>query len=197
MALPRAGLTPGGVADAAARIVDAEGFESLTLARLAGDLGVAAPSLYKHVAGLDDLIVRVTILAVSRLADYLTSAAVGRSERSGLLAVASAYRRFAREHPGLYGLTQRKPGSDSEDLMAVNARAIGVLTAVVKSYGVPAHLLIHSTRLVRAGLHGFADIETRGGFQIAVPVDDSFKGLVDALHASLKRLSAADPASDL
>ena len=193
--MPRAGLTPGGVTEAAARIVDAERLESLTLARLAADLGVAAPSLYKHVASLDDLIVRVAILAVSWLAEDLTRAAIGRSGHSGLLAVADAYRRFARDHPGLYGLTQRKPRSNSCELVAANSRAIGVLTAVVESYGVPEQLLIHSTRVVRAALHGFADIETKGGFQVAQPVDKSFTVLVDALHASLKRLSAVGSGS--
>jgi AcrR family transcriptional regulator len=55
------------VTEAAARVVDADGLPALTLARLASELGVAAPSLYKHVAGLDDLILHVTTLSIRRL----------------------------------------------------------------------------------------------------------------------------------
>ena len=103
--MPREGLTPELVTEAAANIVDAHGPAALTLARLAADPGVAAPSLYKHVAGLDDLVLRVSTLAVRRLADALTTAALGRSGRPALSSVANAYRCFAIEHPGLYAST--------------------------------------------------------------------------------------------
>ena len=57
--MPRAGLDSEIVTEAAAAIVNAEGLAGLTLARLAATLRVAPPSLYKHVGGLEDLIVRV------------------------------------------------------------------------------------------------------------------------------------------
>jgi hypothetical protein len=37
-------------------------------------------------------------------------------------------------------------------------------------------------------LHGFADIEARGGFQMALSVDESFLVLIEALDASLTSL---------
>ncbi len=186
--MPRARLDPGIVTEAAAAIVDADGPGALTLARLAADLGVAPPSLYKHVAGLDDLILRVTTFSVRRLADDLTASALARSGRPALVAVADAYRRFAVSHPGLYSWTQAAPGAGSPDYLAASSRAVGVLDAVVRSYGVPDDLAIHAIRIVRAGLHGFADIETRGGFQLPTPLDASFSALVDALDASLQDL---------
>src|SRR6266568_2442851 len=51
----RAGLDRSTVVEAAARLVDEEGIEQLTLARLAERLGVRTPSLYNHVAGLPGL----------------------------------------------------------------------------------------------------------------------------------------------
>ena len=186
--MPREGLTPELVTEAAANIVDAHGPAALTLARLAADLGVAAPSLYKHVAGLDDLVLRVSTLAVRRLADVLTTAALGCSGRSALLSVASAYRRFATEHAGFYALTQTSLKPESELLQAQVSRVVAVCAAIVRSYGVPEELSVHAIRIVRAGLHGFADIETRGGFQIAQSIDESFGVLVDALHTSLRQL---------
>lgn len=186
--MPRAGLDPEIVTGAAAVIVDADGLAALTLARLAAELGVAPPSLYKHVAGLDDLILRVTTLSIRRLTDDLAAAALGRSGRQALLAIAEAYRRFAIEHTGLYSLTQSgaKPGSAVQQAEA--SRAVGVLAAAIRSYNVPDDLLIHAIRVVRAGLHGFADIEARGGFQMPYSVDESFLELIDALDASLSNL---------
>ena len=186
--MPRAGLGPDIVTEAAAVIVDANGLAALTLARLAADLGVAPPSLYKHVAGLDDLAVRVTTLSIRRLADNLAAVAMGRSGRQALLAMAQAYRRFAVEHIGLYPLTQAAPAPTSDEQQAEAARALEVFTAVVISYSVPNELLIHAIRIVRAGLHGFADIEARGGFQMPQSVDESFLVLVDALDTLLTNL---------
>ena len=184
-ALPRAGLTPDIVTEAAAAIVDADGLAALTLARLAAALGVAPPSLYKHVAGLDDLAIRVATLAILRLTDRLTAAALGRSGRQALLAIAETYRRFAVEHAGLYALTQAAPEPTSDEQRAEAARALDVLAAVVTSYGVPSGLSVDAIRMVRAGLHGFADIEARGGFQTPQSVDQSFLVLIDALDNSL------------
>ena len=106
--MPRAGLDPESVTEAAAAIVDGEGRAALTLARLASELGVAPPSLYKHVGGLHDLNGRIAALAIRRLADRLTAAALGRSGREALRAIADA-------HPvdavGLRALIGRAPRS--------------------------------------------------------------------------------------
>ena len=186
--MPRVGLDPATVTAAAAAIVDADGPNALTLVRLAADLGVAPPSLYKHVAGFDDLTIRVATLSMRYLADYLTAAAVGRSGRDALTAIAAAYRRFAVEHAGLYSLAQVAPKPGSIAHQAEATRAIDIFRAVIRSYNVPDNLSIHAIRTVRAGLHGFADIEARGGFELPYSVDDSFLVLTDALDASLLNL---------
>ena len=186
--MPRAGLDPEIVTEAAAVIVDAGGLSALTLARLAASLKVAPPSLYKHVGGLEDLTVRVTTLAIRRLADGLVAAAIGRSGSQALRAIAAAYRRFAIEHVGLYLLTQSAPEPTSVEQRVQVGRALEVFSVVVASYGVPDEFSVHAIRIIRAGLHGFADIEARRGFQMPQSVDESFLALVDALDASLRTL---------
>src|SRR5919201_55869 len=53
--MPRAGLTPQRVVEEAGAVADATGLDRLTLAAVADRFGVAIPSLYKHVRGLDGL----------------------------------------------------------------------------------------------------------------------------------------------
>ncbi|MBA2637496.1 MAG: helix-turn-helix transcriptional regulator [Solirubrobacterales bacterium] len=53
--MPRAGLSPNVLVDEAALLVDEHGLEALSLSALADRVGVRPPSLYKHVAGADDL----------------------------------------------------------------------------------------------------------------------------------------------
>jgi AcrR family transcriptional regulator len=54
--MPRRGLDAERVVDAAAQLADAHGLQAVTLARVAGELGVRAPSLYNHVEGRDGLL---------------------------------------------------------------------------------------------------------------------------------------------
>ena len=186
--MPREGLNPAIVTETAAAIVDADGLAALTLARLAARLGVAAPSLYKHIGGQDDLTLRVSLLALRRLNAELTTAAIGRSGREALTSIARAYRRFAIEHAGLYRLTQGALRPDSDAQQSEVRRALKLFDAVIGSYGVPHDFSVHATRIVRASLHGFADIESRAGFQLSQSVDESFELLVEAVHSWLSSL---------
>ena len=111
--MPRAGLSAESVTREAARIVDAEGLGALSLARLAQSLGVAAPSLYKHVKGLDGLVAGLVDLTANAFADALAEASVGRSGKGALQAIASAYRSFAHSHPGTYPPHSTLPASAS------------------------------------------------------------------------------------
>jgi AcrR family transcriptional regulator len=52
----RRGLDRAQVIEAAATLADRDGLESVTLGRLAGELGVRPPSLYNHVDGLDGVL---------------------------------------------------------------------------------------------------------------------------------------------
>ena len=160
----------------------------MTLARVAASLRIAPPSLYKHVGGLEDLTIRVATLAIRRLADRLITAAMGRSGSQALRAIAEAYRQFSMNHGELYLLTQNAPDPTSAEQRAEVARALEVFGAVVAGYGIPEELAVHAIRLIRAGLHGFTDIEARRGFQMTACVDESFRLLVGALDTSLHAL---------
>lgn len=179
--MPRAGLRPEAVVDAAARIADAEGLEAVTLARLASDLGIRTPSLYSHVGGLDDLRHRLAARGAGELAGAMQEAAAGRARGDALLAVATAYREYARAHPGSYAAAQRAADIPAD----AGARAVRVFTAVLAGYGLGGDDAIHATRAIRAALHGFAALEAGGGFGMAQSVDESFGRLVALLDVGL------------
>ena len=100
----RAGLDQSAVVEAAARLVDAEGIEALTLGRLAERLGIRTPSLYNHVAGLPGLKRDLALYCLRALLDQLTRVTIGKSGGEAIVAVATAYRSYAREYPGRYSL---------------------------------------------------------------------------------------------
>jgi AcrR family transcriptional regulator len=184
--MPRAGLTAQTVTEAAAELADTEGLEAVTLAALAGRLGVRAPSLYAHVDGLDDLRVRIAAQGAAQLADRLQAAVAGRSGATALRALAAAYREYARTHPGAYAALQRTKGLNAQAAEAAE-RTVGVVLAVLQGYGLEGDAALHATRAIRAALHGFVLLEMQDGFGLALDVDESFEVLVGLLERGLAR----------
>jgi AcrR family transcriptional regulator len=182
--MPRAGLTPERVVAEAAGIADEGGLDELTLAAVAQRLGVALPSLYKHVPGLDGLHRHLAILGMRELAHRLSKAALGRSGRPALEAVAHAYRRFATERPGLYAATMRAPSPDDEEHTAVSREALDVAIAVMRSYGIEGAEAVHAIRIYRSAMHGFVAQEASGAFGLPEDVDESYRRLVDLLDGA-------------
>jgi AcrR family transcriptional regulator len=179
------GLDAARVVEEAADIADAEGLEAVTLARVAGALGVRAPSLYNHVDGRTDLLRAIAVLAVRELAAALREAAVGRSGAPALAAAAAAYRAYARAHPGRYAATLAAPTRGDEEHRAAASEAVDVLLAVLRAWDLEGDDAIHAVRAFRSALHGFVTLEAADGFGMAVDVDASFERLVATLAGGL------------
>ena len=184
--MPRAGLTPAIVVDRGLALADEGGLEQLTLAALAARLGVALPSLYKHVGGLDDLRRRMAVAATAELARRLGEAVAGRSGLDALGAMAEAYRRYAGEHPGAYPLTQVAPGPGDAEHEAEAERAASAVFAALRAYSLEGDDAIDATRALRAALHGFVLLETGGGFGLARPPSVSFERMIAGFDAAFR-----------
>jgi AcrR family transcriptional regulator len=188
--VPRAGLTRDRVIAEAAAVADEVGFDRLSLAAVAERAGVRLPSLYKHVASLDDLRAGVAALGTRELGEALSAAAIGRAGEDALRALAAAYRDYGREHPGRYAASVRAPSADDAAHLAAAEAVLLVVLAVLAGYGLEGDDAIDATRAVRAALHGFLALEAGGGFGIPRDVDRSFDRLIDVLHLALTHWTA-------
>jgi AcrR family transcriptional regulator len=184
--MPRAGLDAAAVVDAAARLVDADGLDALSLSRVAASLGVRSPSLYSHVDGLEDLRRRLGAQGGRELAEAMGRAAAGRAPSDALFAVADAYLAYARAHPGRYAAAQRaRELSGSAEAVAAGGAAVEVVLAVLRGYGIEGDDALHVTRTIRAALHGFVLLEADGGFALDLSLDESFSRMVATLDRGL------------
>ncbi len=93
--MARAGVTVERLTRAAADLADEVGFENVTVSALARGFGVRDASLYSHVGNVQELKVRVAVLALAELADRVAAALAGRAGKDALVAFADAYRDFA------------------------------------------------------------------------------------------------------
>lgn len=190
--MARAGLTSESVVAAAAELADEQGLEELTLALLASTLGVRPPSLYVHVAGLEDLRTRIAARGAEQLAAALQEAVAGLAGSAALGALAGAYRGYALAHPGAYAALQRAPGRSEESVEAAG-RVVAVVLAVLAGYGLEGEKALHATRAIRSALHGFVLLETQQGFGLPLDLDESFALLVAMLDSGLRAQGASPP----
>lgn len=186
----RTALDRVAVVRAAAALVNAEGPEALTINRLARELGVQPPSLYNHIAGLDDLLRELSLLSVRSLGERIAESAVGRSGRAGVMALAEAYRAYVREFPGLYQISLRASGNMSQpstELQAAEERVVRTVLVLIDSFGLTGDDAIHAVRALRSAIHGFATLEVAGGFGMVLDRDESFRRLIGMLIAGIER----------
>jgi AcrR family transcriptional regulator len=184
--VPRRGLNTEQVVDAAARLAD-DGLETVTLARLAQELDVKAPSLYNHVDGRPGLLRLISLRGLAQLTDAISTAAVGRSGVAALRAAALAYRDFARRSPGLYEATLAAPPGDDPELQAAAERLLGLMSAILTEWRLEGDELVDAIRVIRSGLHGFVTLERCGGFAIPRDLGASYDRLIATLVAGLDR----------
>ncbi len=183
--MPRAGLTADAVIDAAEGIADGEGLDAVTLARLAADLGVKPPSLYKHVASLEAVRRGLALRGIAEANRRLQLATIGKARDEALHALAEAYWLFARERPGLYAASLRAARPDENDIATAGAAFLGIVLAVLSGYGVAGDDALHATRGLRAIIHGFVSLDMAGGFRLKLDLQESFRRLLDAFASDL------------
>ncbi len=179
--MPRAGLKEARVVEEAGLLADEVGLPNLTLAALAGRLGIRQPSLYKHVTGLEGLHRSIALRAKDELADILRHAATGRARGDAIVAMAYAYRAWAKEHPGKYAAVQRAPVPGDLDDEKVSNKVVSVAFDVMAGYELRDVDAVDAVRALRSALHGFVMLETGGGFGLPVDIDRSFDHMVSVL----------------
>jgi AcrR family transcriptional regulator len=186
----RAGLAPASVTEAAAGLADEIGFGALGMGRLAERLGVKTPSLYKHISSLADLTHRIAVLTATEFADTIRDATQGRAGSDALAAAAHAMRAYVRQHPGRYAALNSAAVTGPDDpLIRARGRLLESFEAVLRGYHLESQQEVHALRMLRSMMHGFANLEGAGGFQLDVEVDDSFAWMIAFIDNGLRTVT--------
>jgi AcrR family transcriptional regulator len=182
---PGPGLTTEQVVRAAGELVDEKGWEQLSLTRLAERLHIRTPSLYNHVASLEQLRRDLRLIGARELTARLAKAAQGKSGAEAIYAVGAAYRAFAHEHPGLYAAALRAADPDDIEFQAVALEAVELMAALLEPFGLTDHAALHAVRGLRSLAHGFVSLEAAGGFGLPLDLDETYSLLLRMYVAGL------------
>jgi AcrR family transcriptional regulator len=158
---------------AARRVLEADGPEAVSMRRIADEVGIRAPSLYKHFPDKRALEAAIISAAFEEQAVAFTAAV--RESNDPLADLSMAYRRFAVEHPHLYRLmTDREL---QRDLLApgVEDRAG---RPVVDAVGGD----LDRARAAWAFAHGMALLELTNRFPPDADIDAAWREGIDAFR---------------
>lgn len=184
----RPALSAKTVTSIALTVVDEQGPTALTLKAVAERAKVATPSLYNHVAGLQELRSLAILSVMRQLTDALAESAIGLARDDAVRALLNAYRDFATSYPNRYALLEPDPLSN-EAFQAEGRRQLEVVARVLAGYGLEGSTLIHAIRQLRVLAHGFASLETAGGFGLAENTDETHRQLSDMLIHQLNSIA--------
>ncbi len=92
------------IIDATKQILVTEGLKSVTLRRVAKEVGISAPSIYRHFKDRDALVRAVISEGSKVFASYLFRALESPSPIEQLAATGIQYLRFALDHEVVFGL---------------------------------------------------------------------------------------------
>jgi AcrR family transcriptional regulator len=143
---PRAPLTRDRVLSAAVALADRDGVGSLSMRRLARELGVEAMSLYHHVPGKQALLDGMVDLVFGEI--DLPS---GDDWRAAMRRRAVSARQVLSRHPWAIALmeSRRTPGP-------ANLRHHDAVLGCLRRAGFPVALAAHAYSLLDAYIYGFA-----------------------------------------
>jgi AcrR family transcriptional regulator len=185
---PKIGLELTAILEAAAELANENGMQEVTLANLAKKLSIRPPSLYNHFDGLPGLRKKLAIYGLEKLYEHLSVAAIGVSGTEALLSLSKAYIGFARKHPGLYEATLMAPDPEEAEVQQAGEKIVHLTVLVLQSFQLEGDLALHAVRGLRSILHGFAALEQKGGFKMALDLDESVKIVLKAFITGMREM---------
>jgi hypothetical protein len=73
-----------------------------------------------------------------------------------------------------------------DPIVGAALRGLRPLVAVLQGYDISPDQTTHALRALRSVFHGFASIQSTGGFQWATDIDESFEWLIDLVDRGLR-----------
>lgn len=180
-------VTKEAVIQTASDIADKEGLNEVSLKVVAEKLNIRTPSLYNHIAGLDDLLREVAHRGMRAMNEEMTHAAVGNSGDTAIKSVGIAYLNYIIGHPGIYETIQWAQWNGSAETEAIFDNYKALLTKLIISCSFKTEKADEIISLLMSILHGYSTLEL--GKALNNP-DEARKGLADSLDIVLMGLHA-------
>ncbi|MFF9853848.1 TetR/AcrR family transcriptional regulator [Streptomyces litmocidini] len=175
---------------AARELLEEDGSAGLSLRAVARRAGVSPTAPYRHYADREALVSAVAAEGYRELTEHLKAAHPAPSTPDDLAAVATAYVRFALEHPAMFRAMFAEPcDPTSEERVAATAAISAYVQGIVRDAFPGAEDTGALSTTVWALVHGLAFLHLDGKLDASSP-----EAVADQVRSSVIALFTASPA---
>lgn len=187
-------LTSHDVVAAAISCIDKEGVGALGVNRVARELGIKPPAIYKHVKGNAGLERAVAITLWKDYLDYFDEQTVGITElKSMMFSGAQATRRYAKQRFARYSVMmgyQMKP-TDPEEAAIIH-RSLQPFRVCFSADDYKESTLIDIMRMVNAAIYGFIMREQMDLMTLKRSADESYNVMLKLLLIAIQHVNSLE-----
>lgn len=177
---------------AAIACIDQEGAAALGVSRVARQLGIKPPAIYRHLENGADLQRAAAIELWRQYVDECQRAIAGRSITTDLLKQLGHFtRNFAKTYPARYRVmmqVQLQP-SDPEAAEVIQ-QLLTFLHQALEIYSLSHTQLIDVMRMLNASIYGFIAIEQAGLMTLDQSIDQSYEVMLEGLIVAIEHVQA-------
>lgn len=190
-------LTRQDVINAAISCLDKEGESGLGVNRVARELGIKPPAIYKHVDGNAALKRAVALTIWQQYIQWCQQQTDGLEDPHALLqAGGQATRNFAKSHPERYRtMIQFRLDRDDLETSPLIQEVFSFLKRLLQPYSLSETKLVDAMRTVNAAITGFIALEQAGLMTLGHSADASYQVMLDALVVAIQYIQQGDPQS--
>ncbi|GGU97323.1 TetR family transcriptional regulator [Streptomyces litmocidini] len=175
---------------AARELLEEDGSAGLSLRAVARRAGVSATAPYRHYADRGALVSSVAAEGYRELAEHLTTARPAPSTPDDLAAVATAYVRFALDHPAMFRVMFAEPcDPTSEERVAATSAISAYVRGIVRDAFPGTEDTDALSTSVWALVHGLAFLHLDGKLDSSTP-----EAVADRVRSSVLALFTLSPA---
>lgn len=186
--MPRSGLSKERVVEAAVALIEQFGIADFSMRALAEALNIKTSSLYNHVENMEALMIEVSAYALQMQREIELNVIQDKTKEEGIMALANAYRQFAKEHKELYWLIMNTAATGGEQLVGISQCIVEPFLKVLEYTTLIETEKIHWQRVLRGIVHGFISQEDMGFFShLPVNIDESFQIAIQCYIDGLKQ----------
>jgi AcrR family transcriptional regulator len=185
-------LTSLDVIEAAITCLDKEGESALGVNRVARELGIKPPAIYKHLNGNTELRRAVSLEICRIFFDYCEDKMAGIEDSRELLKVGGrATRDFAKIYPARFQVMNKFQLQPTEaEAMEIIQTSLRIYRRIFAPYDLNENQLIDAMRIMNSALSGFINLEQAGMLTLGRDTDESYEVMLDILLLAIENLKS-------
>ena len=184
-------LTRQDVVTAAVVCLQKDGEAGLGVNRVARELGIRPPSIYKHIKGNEALRLAVAAEGMRLLTEYLKHYAQDTNQQDcSIRTIAHAVRQFFHQNQALHQVmtTTIVDGSDP-DFQAIKQAFLQFNVTALEPFKLSGDDFIHALRMFISMCHGFSLLEQSQQFKEPQSLDESYEWLISTFILGIRKRS--------